>query len=378
VAIDFPASPTTGQQYAFGGVNYTFTARGVWAAAGPTVPATPFDALAYNGMQINGSMDVSQERGTVGTTVVNTFVMDGWRFVFGGTMVVTAAQALFVLFPGFPNFLQIAVTTAQATLLGSDYVVLIQNIEGYRVARLGWGASTAQPITIAFWTCHARTGTYSVSIQNHAGTRGYFATYTQNIANVPQYQSITVPGCPDGTWDVDNSNSVTVNFVMAAGSALTASTANVWISSNVFAAPGQVNGVAATSDFFRITGVVVLPGTQAPTGVQSPLIMRPYDQELTMCKRYWEKMHVRSTGVNSYAGMSQHWFVEKRAPPTVTYVDDAGTANCVTIGGINGIAIAGGAVATSGTKEAIVDIIPATSPDGTWWSMTLTGDARFF
>jgi hypothetical protein len=34
VAIDFPTSPTAGQQYAFNGVTYVFTSQGVWATAG--------------------------------------------------------------------------------------------------------------------------------------------------------------------------------------------------------------------------------------------------------------------------------------------------------------------------------------------------------
>jgi len=49
-----------------------------------------------------------------------------------------------------------------------------------------------------------------------------------------------------------------------------------------------VNGIAATSDVFRLTGVTILPGTQAPTAAQSPLIMRPYDQELLTCQRYYQ------------------------------------------------------------------------------------------
>lgn len=35
MAIDFPSSPTVGQQYTYGGVTYTYTAQGVWA----TTPA---------------------------------------------------------------------------------------------------------------------------------------------------------------------------------------------------------------------------------------------------------------------------------------------------------------------------------------------------
>jgi hypothetical protein len=34
--IDFPSSPTTGQQYTYAGVTYTYTAQGVWASGGST------------------------------------------------------------------------------------------------------------------------------------------------------------------------------------------------------------------------------------------------------------------------------------------------------------------------------------------------------
>ena len=49
MAIDFPSSPTTGQQYTFAGVTYTYTAQGVWSSgsgvggytASSTAPTSP-------------------------------------------------------------------------------------------------------------------------------------------------------------------------------------------------------------------------------------------------------------------------------------------------------------------------------------------------
>src|SRR4029079_18721192 len=44
--------------------------------------AAPFDALAYNGMQINGGMDVSQELGLASFVLATGFtkyVVDGWQ-----------------------------------------------------------------------------------------------------------------------------------------------------------------------------------------------------------------------------------------------------------------------------------------------------------
>ncbi len=55
--------------------------------------------------------------------------------------------------------------------------------------------------------------------------------------------------------------------------------------------PGITNGIAATTDTFQITGVVILPGIQLLTATQSPNIMRPYDQELLLCQRYYAKSY---------------------------------------------------------------------------------------
>ena len=89
----------------------------------------------------------------------------------------------------------------------------------------------------------------------------------------------------------------------------------------LLAAPGQVNGVAATTDFFRLTGVVVLPGIEAPTAAQSPLIMRPYDQELMTCKRYYQKIiNPPGTAIGNGRLRFYYWSfpfpVEMRATPT--------------------------------------------------------------
>ena len=252
--------------------------------------AAPFDVMSYSGMQINGSMEVSQERGGTARTTAG-YVCDGWYLFFSGTMAVSSAQAGTAIsdVPGISGLTYIAVTTAQASIGASDQAVLFQNIEGYRVARLGWGTASAQSITIGFWTAHQRTGVYSITVSNMPTTnRSYSSTYTQNASGVYQYNTITIPGDTTGTWPRDNSSALRVKFAMAAGSTLTAPSVNTWGAGDYSAAPGQINGVAATSDAFRITGVVVLPGIEAPTAARSPLIMRPYDQEIMTCRRYWK------------------------------------------------------------------------------------------
>src|SRR6186713_451606 len=60
------------------------------------IAAAPFDALAYNGMQINGSMDVSQERGAAVFALSNGgahVVADGWWMQYNHVPASAAVQA---------------------------------------------------------------------------------------------------------------------------------------------------------------------------------------------------------------------------------------------------------------------------------------------
>ena len=253
--------------------------------------AAPFDALAYNGMQINGSMEVSQEKGTTPTTTAAFYICDGWKQNFSGTMVLQGAQvAAPTIYPGYSTVLVVTMLTAQASLAAGDFAFITQPIEGYRIVRLAWGTASAQPITIGFWSSHHRTGLYSGSVRNNAVNRSYAFTYTQNAADTPQYNAVTIPGDTTGTWTIDNTAGINLTFSLGAGATYTAPSANAWLAGSYQAAPGQINAVAASSDVFRITGVVVLPGIEAPSAARSALIMRPYDQELVTCQRYWRKI----------------------------------------------------------------------------------------
>ena len=263
--------------------------------------AAPFDTMAYSGLQINGSMEVSQELGTTGTGTGGQYSLDGWKLARGGVPQITARQAASPMY-GLTNILWIAVTTAQPTLTNSDAVNFYQPIEGYRTARLAFGTANAQSVTIGFWSAHHLTGIYSIAVQNGAGNRTYVATYTQNVADAPEYKTITVPGCLDGTWNVDNTVGMYVIFTVANGNTPAASV-NSWIagSTQPFAST-QVNGVSSTANNFRITGVVVLPGIEAPSAARSALIMRPYDQELMTCMRYYQKSYAYGVAPGANTG----------------------------------------------------------------------------
>jgi hypothetical protein len=301
--------------------------------------AAPFDALAYNGMQINGGFDVSQEKGTSGLFTAG-YAVDGWLTSYQGTMAIATFQVVTGAYFA-ANCIVASVSTAQTSLGTNDQASVVQPIEGHRWARLGWGTPQAQPVTVGFWTCHARPGTYSVRICNKTTDRSYATTYTQNAPTVWEYKTVTIPGCVDGTWEKTNLQGAYVLFAMAAGTGLTAPAANTWFNANYAAAPGQVNAVSSTSDVFRITGIVVLPGIEAPSAARSPLIMRPYDQELVTCQRYYRQLggaaayemlgngQPHSTGG---ANVLLFFGPPMRASPAITPVGNLALTNATTAG----------------------------------------------
>jgi hypothetical protein len=272
-------------------------------------------------MQINGSMEVSQERAiNTGYNGIN-YICDGWKQYFVAPIVLNSLVG--VLGAGVPsgNYIEASVATAQPTLVAGDLAVVYQPIEGYRVSRLAFGAGAAQSITVSFWTAHHRAGLYCGAVQNGPNDRSYVFTYTQSVADVWQFNTVTIPGDTTGTWARDNTTGLAIGLTVAAGSTWQASSANTWLAGNFKTVAGAINGAAATSDRFRITGVVVLPGIEAPSAARSPLIMRPFDQELITCQRYFyfALAGLQTTATNAFFySVSYSHPVAMRADPTVT------------------------------------------------------------
>lgn len=292
--------------------------------------AAPFDAMAYSGMQINGSMEVSQENGSSQVAIgVGKYVADGWKVASAGVQATyaTGALASIASIPyTFPSAFQVTVNPANAAPAAGDYCLIQQPIEGYRISRLSWGTANAAPITLSFWVIATRAGTYSGSIRNGGATRSYVFTFALSAGSLWEYKTITIPGCTDGTWPKDNTAGMILTIALMCGSTGT-STPGVWSSGNYYGTTGTTNGIAAINDLMQITGFIIVPGTQAPTAAQSPNIMRPYGEELATCKRYWEKIRLFNYGYSAAgtnnAGISTPFMVEKRAVPTIALIANA-------------------------------------------------------
>ena len=250
--------------------------------------AAPFDAIGWGGMQHNGSMEISQELGTGGITLTagtSRYALDGWMASILGTTprTVVISQVPITSLPGYQNVFSFSCTVAASSLTANDSQYIYHPIEGYRWARLAYGRAEAQPVTIGFWIWTPVTGTMAVSIRNSATNRSYVADVPVTLGDW-QYKTVTVPGDITGTWLTTNGVGAYISFSFGAGTTYRTAP-NTWTAGNFIATTSTTNFLAATGAHY-ITGVVVIPGNEAPSAARSPFIMRPYDEELLTCQRY--------------------------------------------------------------------------------------------
>lgn len=295
---------------------------------------TGYSMAPYNNLVINGGAEVAQEYGTttISSAANGIYPIDMVKYSFSGTMSVNIQQVTDAP-AGYRNSIKVTVNTGE-TLGGTNpghYSLLTYLIEGTRLARLGWGAAGAQQIAIAFWSKIHRTGTYSVCLLNDAGNRSYTFTFTQNTADTWQLNTAVVSGDTSPTWQTGTVLSLQVIFPVGVGNTFVGS-ANTWSASAIFGATGTTNSVAATTDIYQITGLVVLPANELPTSDRLPNVIRPFSEELILSKRYFETTYSYGTQpgsntdsgvINGYADSTttikpfHRYEVEKRASPTI-------------------------------------------------------------
>lgn len=251
------------------------------------------EALAAANIAINGATDISQENGSNSvalSTGVAKYIVDQWQAEFVSASLVMAAQQ--VTPPGSPPFgtafanaVQLKTTTG-AALGAGDFAVYLHSIEGYRWARLGYGAAGAQATTIGFWVYATIAGTMTVAVRNSAANRTYLANVTINSPTTWEWHTVVIPGDTIGTWG--NTNGVGATLVFCCGTGATFQGTNAaWNAGNFLGTPSTTNFFASNLNLVAITGLVVLPGAHQLSQEQSPFLQRSVDIELQMCERYF-------------------------------------------------------------------------------------------
>jgi hypothetical protein len=262
-------------------------------------------------------------------------------------------------------------------------VYIVSKIEGYRTARVALGTSTAQPVSFGFWVKANRPGTYSGAMVNGTNNRSYAFPFTINSSLTWEFKTVTIPGDVTGAWANTNATGLRLYICMAAGSGFVGA-ANVWVGANQLGVTGTINGVAATTDTFQITGLISLPGIELPSAARAPFIMRPFGQELLTCQRYWQPCPMLP-GVSDSTSTFQCFgslYPSMRATPILGIVGGTITQGIV-MPGFGYPDITGISINVNGSRDVFFSLttsaITAGTPGGIFYSTSsnkLTLDAR--
>ena len=236
---------------------------------------------------INGSMRVAQ-RGTSFTDPASgAYTLDRWRAgVHTSTAAAnytqeadapTAAQAG----TNFVNCLKIDVTTADTSTADTVRYYTRYHVEGYDLARAGFGQAGVRYMTLSFWHKHTKTGINSFGFTPNDNGRHYVAEYTQTTSDTWEKATHTFPVDTSGNWLTNNGNGMTIYFVGHIG-ANYQKTPNAWGAGNGYGTANQVNNFDSTSNNMRFTGVQLEMGSTA-----TDFEHRSYGEELALCQRYF-------------------------------------------------------------------------------------------
>ena len=262
---------------------------------------------------INGDMRIAQ-RGTAAVTTGGSFTVDRWKNISNASDFSAQQSSVVPSGQGFYKSIHITPTSTKSPGSGT-YFFTSHYIEGFNIGQLDWGTSGARTVTLSFWVRSSKTGIYTVGLKNANATRSRQQEYTISSADTWEKKTITITGETSGSWPIDNTRGLALDFCLA-GNASATSTLGSWISANSNMSTNQVNFFDSTSANWYMTGVQLELGTQA-----TDFEHRSHGEELQLCKRYFQNIGADGTpnaGFN-YNGLPMftcHWPVEMRATPT--------------------------------------------------------------
>jgi len=277
---------------------------------------------------INGSMICSQ-RGT-SFTVTNEYGLDRWFCRENTDGALTFSQDSESP-AGFSKSQKVNVDTADTSLGISQFAYLAQRIEGYVIEPLAFGSSDAKTITLSFYVRCSITGKFGGAVYNGSNNnRSYAFTYDVNSADTWERKTITITGDTTGTWNIDNTQEMTVLWSLGSGSSVKKAEGSWDATASVLSATeADTELLENASATWYITGVQLEVGEQA-----TPFEHRSFGDELARCQRYFQIIPSNSaaysfplvrhrSATNSYSG-SSYYPVTMRTNATMT-LDTSGS-----------------------------------------------------
>jgi hypothetical protein len=341
-----------------------------------TLYAAPYDALAALNLIINGAMEISQEIGTstkslsVGDNSLYTYNLDQWfsyKLASNNWNVRQVADGPV----GWSRCLDYNAAATQA-IGATHFYSLGTFIEGTRLARLGFGTASAGKITLGFWCKSDSTGTAWVTFYNGGLNRCYRASYSISSPNTWEYKTITIDADQSGVWATDTGRGLWISWCIGSGASAQSATVNTWTSDGTVngGGPGQTNFLPSASNYFRLTGVFLVPTADVPSAARSIIFRGNQEDELDRCMRHFETSYDLNVAVGTAAavGFVDHGIVLtsgvvsatqqgrtvffkkiKRASPSITFYSPP-TGASGKMRDINAGADINGATGTIGTR----------------------------
>lgn len=335
----------------------------------------------FRNIIINGDMSIAQ-RGTSKASIGFEYgTVDRFQTVQGSLGAFTQSQSTDVpTAQGFTKSLKMDCTTADASPSSGDELYIRQQIEGQNLQYLLKGTSSAKSLTVSFWVKSNKTGTYIVELFDNDNSRHINKSYTISSASTWEKKTITYDGDTTGAFNNDNGSSLSLSFMLGAGSDFTSGTLQTsWgASTSANRQVGQVNLADSTSNEWYVTGV------QLETGqVASDFEFLPHDVNLQRCERYFGKSYSQGTnpGTDTFTGTvisrnystsdkNQNTFlgsfkVNMRTVPTVTIYSKAGNSGKI---------VTGSTSINSGGTEQTVSSVTVTRTQITGIAALFTGN----
>ena len=270
---------------------------------------------------INGDMRIDQRNnGSSGTTV--GYTCDRWSYYGSQPSKISWLRSSTSGLAGFPYYLNIISSSSYASL-AADLFNLSQAIEADMVSDFAWGSASAQPVTLSFWVYCTKTGTFSGSVQNYAGTRSYPFSYSIPAASTWTKIALTIPGDTAGTWVMlGNAGSVTLNFDLGSGGNWRGA-AGAWAAANYVGVTGSGSVVATNAAQFGVTGVKLEIGS-----IATPYNRQSLAKSLADCQRYYQIGTVQTAMYGQTSWAVTVSLVNSMRASSTTTSNFSGQSNC--------------------------------------------------
>lgn len=330
---------------------------GILPAAGGGTAGTN-GTIGFKNRIINGNMVIDQRNAGASVTIVGgPYTLDRWKAYSSPSSKYAVQQNAGSVTPpvGFTNYLGCTSSSAYSITSG-DYFFLMQRIEGYNIADLGWGSANAKTITVSFWVRSSLTGTFGGVIQNDNSDRSYPFTYTISSANTWTSISVTIAGPTSGTWLTTNGNGLSLLFGLGVGSTYSG-TPGTWGNANYLGATGATSVVGTNGATFYITGVQFEVGTAATN-----FDVRSYGTELGLCQRYYQTIGAMTLIGNNYVSSMANGSITPSIPLRASPTLGATGALRITDTAANYDQSSSGLTANSANQYSVAIAMPNISP----------------